>query len=383
MALTVYLIAGEASGDALGAGLMRGLKAREPGVVFMGIGGEKMAAEGLKSIFPYHELSLMGFAEILPHLHKLLARIGQAVEDVQIRRPDVLVTIDSPGFNFRVVEKLRAIVPPGTMRYVHYVAPSVWAYKPERAVKCAKLFDRMLALLPFEPPYFEDSKLPATFVGHPAAYAPKGDGAAFRAKHNIKPEQPLITLMPGSRVNELKRHLKPFAESINRLGSVYKDIAMAVPLPERLLTQAALYFEGCPFRTVLLYEDAEKRDALAASTVALIKSGTSSLEVAAQGCPQVVAYKAHPLTAMIVRRLIRIPYASIINVMEAEEVIPEFIQERCHPDFLTSAVEAMLQDPARRAEQRERMLAVMQELKNPAGEPGALAAAAVLKELSS
>ncbi|MGE0753968.1 MAG: lipid-A-disaccharide synthase, partial [Alphaproteobacteria bacterium] len=186
--LVVYIIAGEASGDFLGGQLMQSLKekAGRP-VKFHGVGGDKMAAHGLTSRFPYHELSLMGFIEILPYAYNLMSRIDTVVEDIRERSPDVVITIDSPGFCFRVVKKLRE--EKMRCKFIHYVAPTVWAYKPERAEKCAALFDHMLVLLPFEPPYFTSKGLPCTFVGHPVvAETQPGNGADFRNKYEIVPE---------------------------------------------------------------------------------------------------------------------------------------------------------------------------------------------------
>lgn len=192
--LLVFLVAGEASGDILGARLMQALKRRRTDIRFAGVGGERMTAEGMDSLFPMQELSLFGLVEVLPHIPKLRRRLAETVEAVARQRPDVVVTIDSPGFNRRLARSLKPLGIP----LIHYVAPSVWAYRPGRAVKFSRLFDHLLALLPFEPPYFEKVGLDCTHVGHPAVEEAeeRGDGAAFRAAHGIAADAPLLLALP-------------------------------------------------------------------------------------------------------------------------------------------------------------------------------------------
>lgn len=373
--LSVYLIAGEASGDLLGAGLIEALKRHERApIAFSGIGGERMQAAGLKSLFPYHELSLMGFAEIVPHMVSLLARIHQTVEDIITKQPDVVITIDSPGFNFRVAARLRREGLKHT-KLVHYVAPTVWAYKPKRAARCAELFDAMLCLLPFEPPFFEAEGMAARFVGHPVAAQPLRDGAAFRAQHGLTPDQPVLLMMPGSREGEIRRHLPIFAQAVQRFSAVAPELALLVPVAARLLPMLAPYFEGCPYRAVLLGDPAVKWDAFAASDLALIKSGTSSLEVARAGVPQVVAFRTGKLTAAIARRLITVEQVSLVNILLEQEIIPEFIQERCTAPHLADALGALWQQPELRQRQRAMADTAVSLLQAPGGEPPSDAAA--------
>jgi hypothetical protein len=212
----VFLIAGEPSGDNLGAALMAGLKALVPGAVFDGIGGPRMEAEGLRSRFPMDELSVMGIAEVLPRYRHLMRRIRETAAAVVEMQPDVLVTIDSPDFVFRVAKRVKAESP---VRIVHYVAPSVWAWRPGRARKVARLVDQLLTLLPFEPPYFEAEGLRADFVGHPVVAEPvatAAEAAGFRARHGIG-EAPLLMVLPGSRRGEVARLARPFGETV-RVG---------------------------------------------------------------------------------------------------------------------------------------------------------------------
>jgi lipid-A-disaccharide synthase len=244
------------------------------------------------------------------------------------------------------------------------------------------MFSHMLCLLPFEPRYFEAVGLPATFVGHPVAYPRQADGAGFRAKHNIAPDAPMVCIMAGSRKGEILKHIEIFAQTINRLGAVYPNIAMVVPVSQSLLTVVAPYFDGCPYRCVIVTEEQEKWDAVAASDVGLIKSGTVSLEVARLGLPQVVTYKTSWLSAFIIRKKIRIKYVNLINILLGREVIPELLQERCKPEYLMNALEAMLmhRDLARR--QQAQVAEAFEALLPPRDTPQSLAANAVLKVIT-
>ncbi|MEX0582037.1 MAG: hypothetical protein WD185_00080, partial [Sneathiella sp.] len=211
-----YILAGEATGDALAARLMAGLKERaKGGVEFHGVGGPLMSAEGLQSLFPMEELSVMGLLEVLPRLPQLLRRIKQTTTAAKKLSPDIFISVDAPDFSFRVARQLKE----SSFPKVHYVAPSVWAWRPGRAKKIAALYDHLFTLLPFEPPYFEAVGLPASFVGHSVieSGADKGDGPAFRLRHDIKPEEKLLMLLPGSRRGEVTRHLPIFREAVIQL----------------------------------------------------------------------------------------------------------------------------------------------------------------------
>ncbi len=375
--LVVYVIAGEASGDLLGSHLMRSLKAQAGRPVrFYGIGGDRMIAEGMESLFPYQELSMMGFIEVLPYAFNLLSRIGLTVEDVRTKQPDVIITIDSPGFCFRVVKKLRAF---GLRsKFVHYVAPTVWAYKPERADKCAALFDHMLVLLPFEPPYFTSKGLPCTFVGHPVvAETQPGNGDTFREKYNITKDTLLLCLLPGSRKGEVDRHMPVFGRAVTLLAQKYPSLAMVVAVPKHVLPYVAGYFEGCPFRTVITADDQDKKNAIAASNMAIVKSGTVALEVAMAGTPMVVAYRVNPISAWIMKRMITTPYANLINILLKKEVIPELLQDQCTPLMIANAATQILQYPESQNRQKDNARIALEQLK-PQTLPSELAARTIL-----
>jgi len=378
----VYIIAGEPSGDVLGAHLIRAMKAASPTpIIFFGIGGERMAEEGLRSLFPYHDLAVMGFSELLPHLLMLLARIEQTVDDIRSKSPDAVITIDSPGFCKRVVKKLRK--ENFETRYIHYVAPSVWAWKPKRAETFAKLFDHLLTLLPFEPPYFERAGLGATFVGHPiVAETQVGDKNAFRARYKLSPETPLFCVLPGSRAGEIKRHLPIFARSIALLSEPYPNLAIVVPVPKHLLEVVKPYFADCPFRAIVTALSEDKLDGIAASNVAIVKSGTVSLEVAKARTPMVVAYRVSPLSAFIYRRLRLTKLASLVNILLGKEIIPELLQEDCTPIMIASAAASLLQFPGHANRQRVAIDEAFAMLTPQSATPSELAAQSIFAQLS-
>jgi lipid-A-disaccharide synthase len=371
----IYLIAGESSGDALAARLMAALSARRPDLTFAGIGGEAMAARGFASLFPLHDLALMGLLEVLPRLAHLRRRLRQTVADIAARRPAAVVTIDSPGFTLRV---LRAIGPLGVKR-AHYVAPQVWAWREGRVKHYPGLWDQLLCLLPFEPAFFARHGIPATFVGHPVleSGADHGDAARFRAAHGIDAAAPIVTVMPGSRRTEVSRLLPILDATLRRLPGVRPVVPVAGPVAIAV-RQAT---RGWAPRPVLVTEPQDKYDAFAASAAAVTKSGTSTLELAIAAVPMVVAYRLNPLTAVIARRLITAKYASVINLLAEREVVPELMQEACTPDRLAAVMLNLLNDPAAAAAQVAAGRAALALLRPPAGLPSEAAAAAVLELL--
>lgn len=380
--LNVYIIAGEASGDLLGAHLMAQLRQQHDGdIKFWGVGGERMTAEGLNSLFPYHELSMMGFVEILPYLFNLSARISSTVQDAMNKAPDVVITIDSPGFCFRVVERLRKAGLKS--KFVHYVAPTVWAYKPKRAERCKELFDHLLVLLPFEPPYFTNIGLPCTFVGHPVvAETQLGDGVAFRKKYDIAPDTLLFCLFPGSRRGEVTRHLPVFARAMTMLATTHPNLAMVVTVPRHVLAFVAPYFQNCPFRAIIMANNQDKKDAIAASDIAIVKSGTVSLEVAMAGVPMVVTYRVHPFSAWMLRRMWITRFVNLINILESREIIPELLQEMCTPIMIASAATSLLNDEERKNAQKVNSAAALAKMLPPGGElPSVVAARTILQLL--
>jgi len=368
-ALRVFIIAGEASGDLLGAHLMRSMKEKAGRLIqFYGVGGPKMIAEGLDSLFPFYELSMLGFIEILPYMFNIAVRIRQTVDDIMERNPDVVITIDVPGFSMRVVERLRKEKNLKS-KFVHYVAPTVWAYKPRRAEKCARLFDHLLVLLPFEPPYFDKVGLPCTWVGHPViAETTVGDGAAFREKYQIAPDSPLFCLMPGSRKGEVERHMPIFAKAISMLATQFPNLSMAVAIPPNVMAFVTPFFENCPFRAVVTANDEDKKDAIAASNFAIVKSGTIALEIAKVGVPMIVTYQLHAISAWYLRRYSIIKMANLVNILEGKEIIPELLQELCTPLMIADAMANLATHPEAQAVQKTIQKAAVSRLLLPDGE---------------
>jgi lipid-A-disaccharide synthase len=376
----IYLIAGEASGDVLGARLMAALSARRPDLRFAGVGGRLMQAQGLQSLFPMHELALMGLLEVLPNIRRLRARLAQTVADIGQLRPDVVVSIDSPGFSLRV---LRAIQPLGIPR-AHYVAPQVWAWRENRVKKFPGLWETLLCLLPFEPAFFAKHGLPARFVGHPVLQsgADTGDAARFRARHGVAADARIVTLMPGSRRTEVTRLLPVLGETLARLAPRIPNLVPVVPVAAPVAEAVLAGTRAWPVRPLVVTEIEDKHDAFAASDAALTKSGTSTLELALAGVPMLVTYRVNPITAAIARRLVKVRYAALVNLLADREVVPELIQQACTPERLATVLETLLTDQDAADAQRAAFHAVLDSLRPP-GElsPSDAAAAAVLELL--
>lgn len=368
----IFLIAGEPSGDLLGARLMAALKTG--GVVrFAGVGGPRMTAEGLDSLFPMAELSVMGVAEVLPHLPKLLGRITQTARAAMAARPAVVVTIDAPDFCFRVARKLNGSGIP----IVHYVAPSVWAWRAGRARKIARLVDHVLCLLPFEPPYFERVGLAASFVGHSAVEAPpRGDGAGFRRRFALPDQAPLLCVLPGSRRGEVTRLLPIFAQTVARMAADRPGLRVVVPCIDRLRDEIGAAVADWPL-PVRVVGGADKDDAFAAADVALAASGTVSLELGLAGVPHVIAYRLHPLTAFMARRLLQVDTVTLINLVLGRKTIPEFLQAACQPAALAAALGRLLDDPSQKASQLADAQRALMALGLGGDAPSARAAAVV------
>jgi lipid-A-disaccharide synthase len=350
----VFLIAGEPSGDVLGARLMAALKrlsGRE--VRFAGIGGERMAAEGMDSLVPQAELAVFGVFELLPQLPNLLRRIRETVAAVGRLRPDIVVTIDSPGFNMRVARQVRALFP--DIPLVHYVAPTVWAWKPGRAARYAAVFDHLLAVLPFEPPYFDEVGLPCTFVGHSVVEsgAGRGDGAGFRARHGLADDARVLVVLPGSRRGEVRRLMPVFRQAIAGLTVGAAPLVTVVPTVSTVRDSVAAALADWPVPAILVEGDDDKYDAFAAAGLALAASGTVALELALARLPAVIAYRVNPVTAALVRRMVKIRYANLVNLMLDRMLVPELIQGDCRPATLTAELQRLLDDEQARVGQMD------------------------------
>jgi lipid-A-disaccharide synthase len=378
----IYLIAGEPSGDFLGARLMAALKERTGGAVrFAGIGGEEMARQGLKSRVPLDELAIMGVAEVLPRARRIFRRVAETVADIVRERPAAVVTIDSSGFPWRIAQRLRRRgerVP-----LIHFVAPMVWAWRAGRARRMARWYDHLMVLLPFEPPYFTAVGLACTHVGHPVieSGADRGDGPAFRRRHGIA-DAPLLVVLPGSRRGEVARLLPIFAAAVARLAPHHPGLTVALPTTETAQEQVAAAVKGWLVPTLVLRGSAEKYDAFAAGNVALAASGTVALELAMARLPTVVAYRISPLTHLLVQHIIKVDYANLINLVLGREAVPEFIQNDCTPDKLAAAVARLLDDGDARAAQIAAYAEGLRLLGQGGLSPGLRAADTVLAVIS-
>ena len=364
----------------LGGRLMAALRAAEPDMRFTGVGGPAMIAQGLESLFPMRDLAVMGLIEILPRLRTLRQRLHAVVADIAARRPDVVVTVDSPGFGLHVLRRVAGL---GVKR-VQYVAPQVWAWREHRVKRFPGLWDALLCLLPFEEAYFAGHGVPARFVGHPVLQsgAGNGDGARFRATHGVAAEAPVLVLMPGSRRSEAPRLLPVFARTVAQLAREMPGLVPVVPVAPAVaeLVQAAT--SGWAVRPVIVTDAADKHDAYAAASAALTKSGTSTLELALAGVPMAVTYRVNAISAFMARRMIRVPHVAMVNLLAGREVVPELLQEACTAETLSRTVLSLMRDEARAAAQRAAFAEVVASLR-PAGNalPSDLAAAAVLDVL--
>jgi lipid-A-disaccharide synthase len=376
----IYIVAGEQSGDVLGARLIAALRAARPELEFAGIGGPRMAEQGVASLFPLSELAVMGLLEVLPKILRLRRLLHNAAADVAARRPAVLVTIDSPGFTLRLLK----LVGPRVKR-AHYVAPQVWAWRESRVKHFPGLWDRLLCLLPFEPAFFAKHGLPSMFVGHPVleSGADQGDGARFRTAHGIAPEAPVLVLMPGSRRSEVGRLLPVLGEALGLLARDIPGLVAVVPVASAVAESVRVGTSAWAIRPIVVSGIEEKHDAFAAAGAALTKSGTSTLELALAGVPMVVTYRVNRLTAMIARRLVKVRFAAMVNLLAGRELVPELIQDDCTAEKLAAAMGKLLSDTGAADAQRAALREVVQSLRPASGLPSAAAAAEVLALLDA
>jgi lipid-A-disaccharide synthase len=348
----IYIVAGEPSGDLLGGRLMHALKERMLGRVrFAGIGGETMAAEGLESRVALAELAVMGVLEVLPAARRIFRRVAETVEDIQRQKPAALVTIDSSGFTWRIAQRLRKAG--STLPMIHYVAPMVWAWRGGRAKRMARWYDHLMALLPFEPPYFTAVGLSCGYVGHSVVEsgADKGDGVAFRRRHAIAAGAPLLAMLPGSRRGEVNTLMPVFAEVAQRIAETHPALRIVVPTTANVADRVEAALASWPLPTIVLRGAAEKYDAFAASNAALAASGTVALELAMAKLPAVITYRINPITHAYVSRVVQVDYANLINVVLGREAVPELLQHEGTPEKLAAAATRLLDDRAAAFEQ--------------------------------
>lgn len=357
----IFILAGESSGDRLGAALMRRLREQEPGVEITGVGGEAMIAEGLSPLFPMQDIAVMGFAEVVPHIRRIKARLKLAADTIAQSQPDALVTVDAQVFSGLLAKRAKRSSPKTAL--VHYVAPTVWAWKPWRARKVARYLDRLLALFPFEPPYFEAEGLACDFVGHPVvervAALPKDAGASLRAELGIASDAKVLLLAPGSRSSEIARLAVPFGDAAKRLAEAHPGLQVILPVAGAVAGEVQAAAARWSVKTHVLdprglsFEDGEMRKfaAFAAADIALAASGTVTLELAALRVPTVVGYRMPKLNEFLLRRMIKLDTGTLVNIITKDRIVPEFWQDACTGENLAGALTSLLEDEAERRRQ--------------------------------
>lgn len=359
--IKVFLAAGEPSGDLLAARLMRALKKQTKGAVsFSGVGGEAMRAEGMASLFPISDLSVMGFWEVLPSIPRILRRIRETVAAVEREKPDIVITVDSWSFSKQVhlrLQKKGIRIP-----HIHYVAPQVWAWKEKRARQIKKWVDHLLLLLPFEEKYFAPYGMAMTYVGHPVIEggADQGDAKRFLKAHKLSEKDVILTVLPGSRKTEIKYLLPVFRETVAQLVKKYSKLRVVIPTVETVKRKVEQETTSWPVKPVIVTGEKERYDAFAASRAALSASGTVSLELSMAGVPHLIAYKVSSVSAWLVRRLIKIKYVNLVNILADEKIIPELLQEDCNSTQIMLELEKLMTDEGR--VQQKRAAAVLRQL---------------------
>jgi lipid-A-disaccharide synthase len=376
----VFVLAGEPSGDMLGGRLLKALGEQAGDrLEFFGVGGPRMAERGLVSLFPMQELSLIGFAEVLPHLPRLAQRLRETVGEIRRRRPALALTIDSPGFALRLQRRLGGL----PMLRMHYVAPQVWAWRQQRAARLAGDLDHLLALLPFEPPFFERYGLSCSFVGHPITEEAgrAGDGARFRRRYGVALDAPLICILPGSRRSEVLQHLPLLGQAVAVLWRRFSRLRVVLPTLGCLAGLVKEQVADWRVPVLVLEDRCERFDAYAASWLAIAASGTVSLEAALARLPLITIYRTGPVTAWLARRLIRVPHVNLVNLILGRPAVPELLQEDCHPERIAATATRLLEDEDLRRDQQAALAEATSRLGATDGRPPSQCAAARVLEV--
>lgn len=381
--LKIMLVAAEASGDALGAGLARALKAQlGDDVTFVGVGGARMAEQGVASPFDITDLSVLGWLEGLKAYGVVKRRVADTAALAVTETPDAVVLIDSWGFTIRVAKAIRAVLPDTPL--IKYVGPQVWASRPGRAKTLAGAVDHLLALYAFDAPWFEKEGLATTVVGSQALHVDMSgaDPAGFRASRGIAADAPLLLVLPGSRVSEIRLMTPVYEGAVARLKRQAPSLEVAVvaagPVADRVTAEVASW----PFRAHLVQE-AEKYSAMKAATVALATSGTVSTELALAGAPMVIAYRFQPLSYAIMRPFFTGKYATLFNHAADEEIAKELIQKDATPEKIAAEVGRLLVDPQARTDQAARQTAALDLMGREGRDPSEIAAEAVLRVIAA
>lgn len=358
---TIAIIAGEVSGDILGAGLIHALKARYPNAKFIGIGGERMIAEGFETLFDMEELSVMGLVEVLKHLPRLLKIRRSIIEQLSALKPDIFIGIDAPDFNLDVELKLKQ----QGIKTIHYVSPSVWAWRQKRVYKIAAATNLVLAFLPFEKAFYDRFNVPCRFIGHTMADAiplkPNRDDACQLL--NLDPAQRYVAMLVGSRGSEVEFLSEPFLQTAQLLHQRYPDVKFLVPLINQKRRQQ---FEQIKQRVApeldMILLDGNARAAMITAEATLLASGTAALEAMLCKSPMVVGYRMKPFTYFLAKRLVKTKYVSLPNLLADEMLVPELIQEDCNPTNLAEKLSLYLSEDKSAVQNRHVLLQRFAEL---------------------
>lgn len=378
----IMLVVGETSGDTLGAALMTSLReVLGDKVCFSGVGGPRMEAEGLSSIFPMTDIAVMGPREVIPRLPLILRRMSETTRHAVETQPDLVVIIDSPDFTHTVAKRIHKKAP--EIPIANYVSPSVWAWRRGRAKAMATYLRKVLALLPFEPAFFRaEAGLDCEYVGHPAIekIASSEEGSAFREQKGIAPDAPVLLVLPGSRTNEVKRLIGLMGETAAQVAAHHNGLRIVIPVVPHVQGLVVDAVKDWPIEPVLAFGDGEKRGAFAAATAAIAASGTVSLELGLAGIPMVVAYKIDPIAAWSVSRFLKVPTVVLVNLILDRPAVKEFLQHNCKSEDLSTALVPLIGDTK---ERRQALLdlAEMRELMGVGGPSPSTRAANVVLEM--
>ncbi|WP_406703589.1 lipid-A-disaccharide synthase [Sodalis sp.] len=375
--ITIGLVAGETSGDILGAGLIRALRGHLPEARFVGVAGPRMQAEGMEAWYDMEELAVMGIVEVLERLPRLLRIRRDLTRRFAALRPDVFVGIDAPDFTITLEGRLKR----RGIRTIHYVSPSVWAWRQKRVFKIGRATDNVLAFLPFEKAFYDRHHVPCQFIGHTLADAMPldPDKAAARQELGIPAAARCLALLPGSRHSEVAMLSADFLRAAEKVSQRFPGLEIVVPLvnPARRAQFEHILAEVAPALSVRLLDN-QARQAMIAADAALLASGTASLECMLAKCPMVVGYRMKPMTFALARRLVKTPWVSLPNLLVGRELIKELLQEACRPDALAAAVIELLDDDAERAALLATFRQLHQQIRCNADEQAARAVLALI-----
>ena len=377
----IFVIAGEPSGDQLAGALMASLRAKDPSIEFRGIGGTQMLRSGLTdSLFPMEELTLMGIMEVVPKIPKILNRINQTVTAIKVFNPDIVVTVDAPDFCFRVQKELKE--KSVRAKRIHFVAPTVWAWRPDRARKIAAFLDGLICLFPFEPEYFTKQGLQATAVGHPVmkSGALEANGSVFRQAHGIPEDKKVLGLFFGSRRSEIDRLSGIIVGVAKSIKNDFPDIGFVVPTLPRWHKHLQALLEKEGINAVITADPAEKWGAFASCDAALSVSGTVALEIAVADLPHAILYNMNAITWAVVKRMVTTRFVHLVNIMLKRQIVPEFIQTDATVEKITPTIKRILTDTAIQNAQKESFAEVRKMLQpDPAVSAADQAAEFILK----